>query len=172
MPEILKEDYEANKQGKPAFRRFKLLKQIDTIMRNGNTHSVFIDKGGLMNFSSWLKPMPDGSYPNQKIVLTILQCLDLIDIHEEDQGDQLKDLEQMLKVYKDSSSATYEECRKLATVILNKWRSKWYSVTTNYRYFQDQDNLAQRKFESLIENEKKKTIEKEKKRFRMENPDA
>jgi hypothetical protein len=87
MKQALEEDYESNKNKKPAFKRLKLLKTIDSHMRNTNLHGMFIDKEGLKYFNAWLSQMPDGSYPNQKIVATILQCLDLIEVNDEDRDE-------------------------------------------------------------------------------------
>ena len=56
-------------------------------MRNTTLHGMFIDKEGLKYFNAWLSQMPDGSYPNQKIVATILQCLDLIEVNDEDRDE-------------------------------------------------------------------------------------
>ena len=81
--------------------------------------------------------MPDGSYPNQKIIATILECLDLIDVNDEDREDKQK-LESVLEVYRDDcKSAAYEECRKLAVKLLDKWYSKRNAIVTDYTNFQD-----------------------------------
>ena len=107
--------------------------------------------------------MPDGSLPNQKIVMTILQALDLIDVNEEDRP-QLKDLEDDLSFYKDEVKfAAYENCRELAGKILDKWYSQRHHITTTYKHFSGQ-NDTQKQFENLIQSEKK--------RYRDENPDA
>lgn len=67
--------------------------------------------------------MPDGSLPNQRIVLTILSSLDMINIGKEDR-DQQKKLEEDLAYYKDyCNNAAYDECRQLASKILDKWYS-------------------------------------------------
>lgn len=178
MKSALEEDCEANKLKKPAFKRLKMLKQIDSHMRNTNMHSIFIDKGGLKFFNAWLSQMPDGSYPNQKVVATILQCLDLIDVNDEDR-DELQKLESILEVYRDDcKSPAYEDCRRLAIKILDKWYSKRNQIVTDYSHFQEIDT-QQKRFEKLIENEKKRFKERDdddeepkaKKRQRKIGPD-
>jgi hypothetical protein len=48
-----------------------------------------------------MKPMPDGTYPNQKIVMCILGCVDRLNITTEYLGES--DLERVLEVYKEGS---------------------------------------------------------------------
>ena len=99
--------------------------------------------------------MPDDSFPNPKIVLTILNCLDFIDINEEDE-EQLGKLESSLKVYKDQcKSSAYDECNALVNKILDKWYSKKAQIKTNYLNY-DGIHEKQRKFENLIKSEKKR----------------
>ena len=84
MDDFLNQDRQANTEDKPAFRRLKLLPQIDQLLKNHNMRQSFIDQQGYVLFHNWLCKMPDGSLPNQKIVLAILQALDLFNVTSED----------------------------------------------------------------------------------------
>lgn len=99
--------------------------------------------------------MPDDSFPNPKIVYTILQCLDLIETDDADEV-QLKKLESTLKVYQEEcKSSGYDECKTLIGKILDKWYSKSAMIKTDYRDFGGiHDN--QRNFENLIKSQKKR----------------
>ena len=68
-------------------------------------------------------------------MVTLLQCIDLIDIHSEDESD-IKELKSVLKIYRDNCvSPAYEECRKLSSKILDKWYSRENQITTTYANF-------------------------------------
>lgn len=86
----------------------------------------------------------------------------MINIGKEDR-DQQKKLEEDLAYYKDyCNNAAYDECRQLASKILDKWYSQRHQIKTTYANFRGKQE-AQKQFENLIESEKK--------RYRRENQD-
>ena len=60
--------------------------------------------------------------------------------------------------------SAYDECKKLASRILDTWYSKWNAIDTNYSRALKEERIDtnQKKFEALIKNERK--------RYREENP--
>ena len=78
MKKSLFEDIESNKKGKLAFQRFKLLPRLK--FENQLKLKLFIkDSAGIEILDDWLQPLPDGNFPNEKIVLCILKLVDRID---------------------------------------------------------------------------------------------
>lgn len=80
----------------------------------------FLDKAGCHVLSSWLVPMPDKTYPNPKIVMCILNCINRLPIT----SGYLSEcrLEDSLELYKDGDPGSgYNECQMLAKNILNNW---------------------------------------------------
>lgn len=76
MRMALEQDKLSNRQSKPAFERLKMLKFIDIILQKFDVCETFLEKDGLTILAEWLEQMPDQTFPNQKIVMTILNCLD------------------------------------------------------------------------------------------------
>lgn len=76
MALALEQDKLSNRQRKPAFERLKMLKSIDIILQREEICETFLDKDGLMILADWLEQLPDQTFPNQKIVMTILNCVD------------------------------------------------------------------------------------------------
>ena len=84
MEDALLQDRESNKNKQPAFRRLKLLAKIEGTLRKPNAwQEEFLIKDGCQRLSDWLKPMPDETYPNSKIILTILGCIDRLTIDQD-----------------------------------------------------------------------------------------
>jgi len=59
----------------------------------------FLNKKGCQIMSTWLMPLPDNTFPNAKIVITILQCLDRLPITR-DNLEECPDLEQYVEIYR------------------------------------------------------------------------
>lgn len=76
--------------------------------------------------------MPDKTFPNQKIVFTILQCIDRLPISS-DELTQIKELEQILEIYSSGVAGQgYSECANISQQILNKWSRDRYGIETRY----------------------------------------
>ena len=76
--------------------------------------------------------MPDDTSPNQKIVLTILKCVDRLPIsvdHLREGGD----LEACIHLYsKGEAGSGYKECQTLAKNITNKFNRQRFNINTQY----------------------------------------
>ena len=72
MNEAFTSDRESNEQKKPAFKRLFMLSKIDNLLRKQGYHDEFLHQEGLQHLYNWLMPMPDETFPNVKIILTIL----------------------------------------------------------------------------------------------------
>lgn len=131
MSKTLEDDRNANINKKPAFKRFKLLSKIDNTLRKINVQDEFLHKDGCKHLYNWLVKMPDETFPNQKIVHVILQCIDRLPIGTEYPQD-CDDLEQALEVYKAGAGPGYHECQDLAGNILNKWYREKNDIKTSY----------------------------------------
>ena len=139
MEDALLKDHESNKNKKPAFLRFALLSKIEnTLMKTNHWQEEFLHKDGCQRLSDWLKQMPDGTYPNSKIVLCIMGCIDRLPIDQALCAES--DLEQALEMYKHGVGAGYQQCQALAKNILNKWYRNRFNIQTTYDAEGNYDN--------------------------------
>ena len=73
--------------------------------------------------------MPDGTYPNSKIIMCILQCIDQLAICYEDR--EKTNIERAIEIYKDGQPGVgYTECQNLAKQILHKWYRSREGIST------------------------------------------
>jgi len=64
--------------------------------------------------------MPDETFPNSKIILCIMGCIDRLPINQDLVAES--DLERILELYKEGIPGTgYQAAQTLAKNILNKW---------------------------------------------------
>lgn len=131
MYNALDSDHKSNKDKKPAFLRLKMLNRIEQTLGKINLHEEFLEKEGCQRLADWLKPLPDDTYPNQKIVMTILNCIDRLPITQDHLRDT--DIEKILEIYKQGSGGnSYVECQRISKVILDKWYRDRYAIETTY----------------------------------------
>jgi|TARA_B110001450_G_C17515436_1_gene438251 hypothetical protein len=75
--------------------------------------------------------MPDQTFPNQKIVLTILKCIQNFNIVDDDLKES--DLVTTLQIYKNGEAGTgYKECQTLVQSLLNNWFRSKNNIQTIY----------------------------------------
>jgi len=136
MEDALLQDITSNKNKRPAFRRLQLLSRIEnTIMKTAQWQEYFLLQDGAQRLADWLKPLPDETFPNKKIVLCIMGCIDRLPISEGelDGAERVSDIERTLEVYKNGyAGAGYNDCQTLAKSILNKWYRKRFNIQTTY----------------------------------------
>lgn len=64
--------------------------------------------------------MPDGSYPNPKIVQAVMNCIDKLPIKQDER--EGSEIENALDIYSEGNIGVgYNQCTQLAKDILNKW---------------------------------------------------
>ena len=87
-----------------------MLDKIDSFLRKQNIHEDFLEKDGCQRLADWLHPLPDGTYPNQKIVMCILRCIDRLPITPDFLRES--DLENSLSLYRTPRSlgSGYNDC--------------------------------------------------------------
>jgi hypothetical protein len=154
MESALINDRAANEKKRPAFERLKMLNTIEITLSKINLHEEFLEKEGCQRLADWLKPLPDNTYPNQKIVHIILSCIDRLPVSQ----DHLKDcdLESSLCIYKDGDiGQSYLECKRLSKCILDKWHRDKYSIETTYDAAGNFDE-GWRKFQTNLTTERKR----------------
>ena len=82
--------------------------------------------------STWLMPLPDNTFPNAKIVETILNCLDRLPIAR-DNLEECPDLEQYVELYrKGDPGHSHKNSQSLSKNILNKWYREKDGIETTY----------------------------------------
>ena len=80
MKTAVAEDNEANSNRKPALKKLLLLEEVTKSLRRIPIQEHFIERGGCNALADWLYPLPDGTYPNVKVVQEILQVIDTLHI--------------------------------------------------------------------------------------------
>jgi len=91
----------------------------------------FLHKDGCQRLADWLKPMPDETFPNSKIIKCVLGCIDRLPISQDLLAES--DLERKLEIYKEGHPGVgYQTCQVLAKSILNKWYRNKYGIQTTY----------------------------------------
>ena len=68
----MEKDRESNIAKRPAVRRLMLLDKLDAMLRRVAVHENFVTDEGLTHLFNWLVEMPDGTYPNQRIVTCVM----------------------------------------------------------------------------------------------------
>mmetsp|Transcript_8627 Transcript_8627/g.14593 ORF Transcript_8627/g.14593 Transcript_8627/m.14593 type:complete len:95 (+) Transcript_8627:436-720(+) len=83
MEDALIEDRESNRNKKMAIKRLLMLEQIDSFLRKYSVHETFLDKDGCQSLAEWLDLLPDNTFPNTKIVMCIMKCIDRLPITDD-----------------------------------------------------------------------------------------
>ena len=162
MEEALLQDRKNDENKMPGILRFKMLNKIEnTLRKTEQWQEEFLSNEGCQRLGDWMKQMPDGTYPNPKIVMTILGCIDRLPITSE--YIEECDIEQILNIYKESvPGAGYLQCGQAARNILNKWYRQKNAIQTaydadgrfDYGYKKLQRQLERERQESDEENER------------------
>lgn len=96
MTIALEADHENIKKRIPALERFKCLKEIELPLRKSNIQSSFLEDGSLEVFERWLDMLPDKTYPNNTLVLKLLEILERMDMTSDAlQGNQCHNVVQI-----------------------------------------------------------------------------
>lgn len=75
MDEAVTSDNSSNQEGVPALKKLLMLEDVTRKLRKQLISEKFINLGGCQILGRWLEPLPDGTYPNQKVVTEILHCI-------------------------------------------------------------------------------------------------
>lgn len=102
MKNAYNQDYDSNKMGTPALAKMILLESVTKKLRIKNFCKQFLDQGGLRWLGRWLRPLPDGSYPNTGLATEILTTLGGLNVSDE--IDRLGEVEKVLWCYADGSA--------------------------------------------------------------------
>ncbi len=89
-----------------------------------------MDSGGCATLADWLYPLPDGTYPNVKVVSEMLGVLDTlaIDSHQLEQHPRLF---KVVRAYA-KDRANMPSVTELAKRIVDKWSRMIFGISTTY----------------------------------------
>lgn len=130
MKTIVIEDNESNGQRKPALKKLLNLDKVTKELRRIPLQSYFLDSGGCHTLADWLYPLPDGTYPNVKVVTEILGVVDTLAID----SDNLENTQRLVKVVKAyaKNRANMASVQELAKRIVDKWSRMIFGISTTY----------------------------------------
>lgn len=122
-------DNQSNSKRKPALQKLMQLDEVTKELRRIPIQQDFLDRGGCNALADWLYPLPDGTYPNVKVVNEILQVVDTLDIN----SDLLSNskLGRMIKIYA-KNKAKMPQVVDLAKRIEDKWSRMIFGISTRY----------------------------------------
>ncbi|KAM0677203.1 Transcription factor iws1 [Binucleata daphniae] len=75
MIAFLEQDYESNKNNKPALQRLKHLDELEKQLKNNALQTNLLENGILDVIKQYLEPLPDNTLPNIKIKKIMLEVL-------------------------------------------------------------------------------------------------
>lgn len=80
MKKVVIQDNESNIARKPALQKLLNLDPVTKELRRIPIQDHFIESGGCTALADWLYPLPDGTYPNVKVVSEMLHVVDTMHI--------------------------------------------------------------------------------------------
>lgn len=80
MLETVEEDNTSNSLRKPALKKIFELEHVTKELRRIPIQEAFIENGGCDALANWLYPLPDGTFPNVKVVSEILSVIETMSI--------------------------------------------------------------------------------------------
>lgn len=131
MREADENDREANSKKRPAIKKLIILEEIAKELRRLPIQYFFLDYNGCSVLANWLEPLPDGTYPNNRIVSEILQLIDGLQIDAEFLASS-KNLGRIVKVYANNQANQPKEV-SLAKSIMDKWGRMVFGISTTYK---------------------------------------
>jgi hypothetical protein len=81
MNAAIEADLQSIEKRIPALERFKCIKEVELQLRKSNICSSFLEDGSLEVFERWLDILPDKTYPNNTLVLKLLEILERMDVN-------------------------------------------------------------------------------------------
>ena len=131
MKDADENDREANRNKRPAIKKLIILEEIAKELRRLPIQYFFLDYNGCSVLANWLEPLPDGTYPNNRIVSEILQLVDGLQIDAEFLASS-KNLGRIVKVYANNQANQPKEVA-LAKSIMDKWGRMVFGISTTYK---------------------------------------
>ena len=80
MLQTVEDDNKSNSQRKPALGKLLKLEEVTKQLRRIPIQETFIEEGGCDALANWLYPLPDGTFPNVKVVSEILSVIETMSI--------------------------------------------------------------------------------------------
>lgn len=130
MQLAVRQDNKANSEQRPALQKLINLEQISKQIRRIPIQEQFIDQGGCTALGEWLYPLPDGTFPNVKVVQEILLCVDSLHIEPVDLQ-RSKNLPKIIRAYA-NGKANMPQVQGLAKSIVDKWSRAVFGISTSY----------------------------------------
>jgi len=122
MQRAQKQDLELYAANKPALTKLAMLKRVVAVMGKYQFAVHFVAFGGCKACASWLKPLPDGTRPNQHLRTEILRMVGRLPITKEAlMGCGRKySLGKVIHGIQNDTEETVEN-RKLASMLVQQW---------------------------------------------------
>ncbi|BDA46112.1 Protein IWS1 homolog [Coccomyxa sp. Obi] len=147
MEVAAEKDMEANKQGKPAVMKLKMLPQVEDKLAKRGWHDELLASGILGVLKAWIEPLPDGNLPNIKIRTAVLRMLQQLPVDVADglRKEQLKKSELgkvVMFLYRlpDESQSN----RRIAKELIERWSRP---IFEQYRERREDEELRERELQ-------------------------
>lgn len=122
-------DDQNNELHKPGIEKLAQLDKVAKFLVNQRYHNMFLNSDGCYHLRRWLERLPDGSWPNKPVRLTLIELLHDLPLTVEHL--QKSDLGKVIK----SMSKTRGEDAAIKTqcnALIQKWSRLIYDISTNY----------------------------------------
>jgi len=130
MESACERDGESMKKKRPALSKLQMLPQVINMLQKDFVREGQFDSNLLRACYMWLKPLPDGSLPNQKIRDGILKNLLRIDVSQDAlQSSSLGKVVMILSKHPKETEANRRVCREL----VSKWLRPIFYIQQSFR---------------------------------------
>lgn len=110
--------------------RFKMLGQVDAVLKKKPNLMTFLDAGGLTSLEKWLKPNSDQSYAPIQVIELVLELLERLPVelhHLESSG-----IARVLQLYVSGKAFCGPKIAAQATSLLQRWQVGVYNLSYEY----------------------------------------
>ncbi|KAI1285934.1 Protein IWS1 -like protein [Halotydeus destructor] len=150
MKQAADEDFEFNRDRKPALCKIKLLPRIESALKKIDLREAFLDAGILGVITDWLTPLPDRSLPNIKVRETMLSVLHTFNVSDSERlkasgiGKAVMYLSKHPKESKENKTRAKNLISKWARFIFNL-EADFHSVSREEREDRDREHISRTK---------------------------
>ena len=152
------DDLDSNQHGKPGLAKFQILDKVVLKLKNSAFATMFLDRGGLEQLHSFLRKLPDGSWPLSPIrskVYSILLTLPYNEFHLKHTR-----LGKTLTTIESSGIETPENKRVIAEIKL-RWSRIVIGIRQNYSQLEDFERTNARLMKKKVHKGSMKRLRKE-----------
>jgi len=130
MEAAAEDDFQANKEKRPAVNKIKMLSEVEVQLEKKQLHEVFVDHNILDILKKWLQPLADRSLPNVKVRETVLKALGTFPTFETDSLKESGIGKVVMFLWKHPEET--RENKKVAKTLIERWSRPIFNLSARY----------------------------------------